>query len=413
VLKNYIKIAWKVMLRRKFFTFVSLFTISITLMILMAYTAIVEHLFQPMPPEVNNDRTLQIEYTELRGNGGRLCGSPPGMALLHRYTRNLPFVEKESFYSNTATINLYLNGQKVSFYLKRTDGAFWQILNFRFLEGGAFTEEDNQMARPVAIINEKVRHQIFGDGAAFGKMIEADGQRFRVVGVVTNIPVFRNTPFADIWVPIRAAKSTAYQEGLQGNFRGIYLARSSKDFPAIRAEFQSRLRNAEIPDPKQFQWWEAEMHTYMESVCFWLYPPPSLIGNRKVFIFVFFQSIILFMVLPAINLINLNISRILERSSEIGVRKAFGASSIQLIGQFIVENVLLTLIGGILGFSGSLFLIRSISGRGWFTYVVLQMNYHVFLYGLLLTLFFGLLSGIYPAWRMSRFHPVEALRGGR
>ena len=57
------------------------------------------------------------------------------------------------------------------------------------------------------------------------------------------------------------------------------------------------------------------------------------------------------MLLPAVNLININVSRIMERASEIGVRKAFGASSLTLVGQFVVENVLLTLIGGAIGLS--------------------------------------------------------------
>ena len=52
---------------------------------------------------------------------------------------------------------------------------------------------------------------------------------------------------------------------------------------------------------------------------------------------------LLFMLLPALHLINLNVSRIMERASEIGVRKTFGASSRSLVGQFVVENVLLTL----------------------------------------------------------------------
>ena len=56
----------------------------------------------------------------------------------------------------------------------------------------------------------------------------------------------------------------------------------------------------------------------------------------------------LFMALPTLNLVNINLSRILERSSEIGVRKAFGASSRTLVGQFVMENVILTLVGGAL-----------------------------------------------------------------
>jgi len=57
---------------------------------------------------------------------------------------------------------------------------------------------------------------------------------------------------------------------------------------------------------------------------------------------------LLFLLLPTLNLVNINTSRILERASEIGVRKAFGASSKTLVLQFIVENIILTLLGGLL-----------------------------------------------------------------
>jgi putative ABC transport system permease protein len=121
---------------------------------------------------------------------------------------------------------------------------------------------------------------------------------------------------------------------------------------------------------------------------------------------------LLFMVLPTVNLINLNVSRILERASEIGVRKAFGASSWTLVGQFVVENVLLTLIGGLIGLALSLIVLRLVNQSGWIPYADFQMNYRIFLYGLALAVFFGLFSGVYPAWKMSRLNPVEALKGG-
>ena len=67
------------------------------------------------------------------------------------------------------------------------------------------------------------------------------------------------------------------------------------------------------------------------------------------------------MLLPTVNLININVSRIMERASEIGVRKAFGASSRTLVGQFIVENLILTLVGGAVGFGLSALRARALS----------------------------------------------------
>jgi putative ABC transport system permease protein len=117
------------------------------------------------------------------------------------------------------------------------------------------------------------------------------------------------------------------------------------------------------------------------------------------------------MLLPTVNLININVSRILERASEIGVRKTFGASSWTLVGQFVIENVVLTLIGGLIGFVLSFAVLRGITAAGILAHAEFHMNYRVFLIGMLMTLFFGLFSGVYPAWRMSRLHPVQALRG--
>jgi putative ABC transport system permease protein len=120
---------------------------------------------------------------------------------------------------------------------------------------------------------------------------------------------------------------------------------------------------------------------------------------------------LLFMLLPTLNLVNINLSRILDRASEIGVRKAFGASSRTLVGQFVVEYLVLTLLGALLGLLLAVPVLAALNESGLLPYARLGLNFRVFLYGLALAVFFGVLSGVYPAWRMSKLHPVQALRG--
>jgi len=120
--------------------------------------------------------------------------------------------------------------------------------------------------------------------------------------------------------------------------------------------------------------------------------------------------VFLFMLLPTLNLVNINITRILERSSEIGVRKAFGASSRTLVYQFIVENIILTLLGGTIGLILSVIVIKIINSANLIANLELTINFTVLFIGLLICLFFGLLSGVYPAWRMSKLNVVTALR---
>ena len=90
---------------------------------------------------------------------------------------------------------------------------------------------------------------------------------------------------------------------------------------------------------------------------------------------------LLFMALPALNLVNLSLSRILERASEIGVRKAFGASSRTLVGQFLVENVILTLLGSLIGLILTAVVLRIIAASDLIPYANMSINFRAFLYG--------------------------------
>ncbi|MGH9840302.1 MAG: ABC transporter permease [Blastocatellia bacterium] len=414
MLKNYLKIAFKVFLRRKFFTFISLFAISFTLVVLMVAAAFLDHLFGLQPPENKQARTLGVFHLQMKcPSGDCTWSSPGGYKFFDRYARNLPNVEKMSLATEPEAVFSYHNGEKIQSYLKFTDGVFWEIMEFTFLEGAPFSEADEKNANFVAVINDATRKKFFSNDPAVGKTIEVDGQRFRVAGVVANVPYLRQVPFADIWAPISTTKNKNYREDLMGNVMAIFLARSAADFPTIKEEFQARLKQVEFPDPKKWNQMYGHAETYFENMSRAFSRPGQIEASQpRKALMMLAGVMILFMLLPTINLININVSRIMERAGEIGVRKAFGASSWTLIGQFIVENVLLTLIGGAIGFALSRFVLRAITDSGWFPYAEFHLNYRVFLYGLALAVCFGLLSGVYPAWKMSRLHPVEALKGG-
>lgn len=409
MLRNYLKLAWKVLWRRKFFTAISLFGISFTLVGLMVATALLDHVFAAYPPEVRQHRTLGIYRAEMTG-GRSSWHSNAGYKLLDRYARDLPGVERLAITGNSEEVYSYQDGNRVKLFIRRSDAEYWRVLDFRFLEGGPFTDQDVANGALVAVINASTRDRFFGGPPAVGRTIEADGQHFRVIGVVPDVPILREVSFAELYVPVTTAKSDAYRDQLLGGFTGLLLARSSADFPAIKAEFAARLPQVPLPNPR----WEkltSRASTKLE------YAADMLVGGdgRETHIAILWAFIaglmLLFALLPTVNLVNLNVSRIMERASEIGVRKAFGASSRTLVGQFIVENVVLALVGGVLGFLGSLIVLEAANQSGLIPYAHFTMNHRIFLYGLGLAVFFGVLSGVYPAWRMSRLHPVQALKG--
>jgi len=410
MLRNYLVVAWRVLRRRTFFTLTSLFGISITLVVLMVATALLDHIFAPMPPEVRQDRTLGIFRARFVGPHSTST-SAAGFRLLDQYARGLPGVERMGMVSTPTTVQAYPGGARVELTMRKADAEYWRILEFTFLEGAPFSDRDVGNRSFVAVINAATRDRFFGATPALGGMVEVDHQRFRVVGVIENVPPSRIVGGGDIYVPFTTAKTDAYRSEMLGEFFGLLLAKSRAEIPGIQAELRARLKTVEMPD-KEYDRFFAPAQTYFESVADRRFGdrydershPERLWGEMA-------GIGLLFVLLPAVNLVNLNVSRIMERASEIGVRKAFGASSRTLVGQFVVENLVVTALGGLVALILSEVTLRGITASGLLPYARLTVNPRVFLYGLGLTLAFGLLSGVYPAWRMSRLHPVAALRG--
>jgi putative ABC transport system permease protein len=411
MLTNYIKIALKVLGRRKFFTFISLFGITLTLVVLMVAAAMLDNSFAPQQPESRFDRVLGVYVLGMYGPNWSTTTNP-GYAFVDKYVRGLSRAEATSIFTGASAMVMYHDARKIETHIRRTDGQYWRILDFKFLEGGPFTDADDRNANFVAVITDDMREQLYGPNVpALGKSFTIDGQRYRVVGVVPAVPITRRVGFSEIWAPIRTTKGE-YRKAMIGNFNAVVLARGTADFPALREEFQQRLTHFEFEDPNEFNRVVAGLDTLFEAAA------RNIIGNQTntnrplMLRLILIAVALLFITLPTVNLVSINLSRIMERASEIGVRKAFGASSRTLVGQFVMENVILTVIGGAVAFALATWILAVISNAQFIPYAVFSVNLRIFGYGMLLAAFFGIVSGVYPAWRMSRMHPVNALRGG-
>ena len=411
MITNYIKLAMKVLARRKFFTFISLFGISLTLVVLMVATAILDNFFSPRAPETRFDRTLTIYIVGEKGPDHDRT-SRPGYAFLDKYVRGLPDAEAVSVFEQSSLATMYHQGQKIRTHIKRTDGAYWQILDFEFLEGGPYTQADDDNANYVAVINADMRQKLFGGHPAVGKSFEVEGRRYKVVGVVPAVPFTRLAAFSEIWAPNSTTRNGEYRRERFGGYGAIVLARSKDDFAKLRSAFAERLEKYVFEDPKRFNKVVAGLDTPFEALARILSNNRMEETRTTILRMIFIVAALLFITLPTMNLVSINLSRIMERASEIGVRKAFGASSRALVGQFVVENVVLTVIGGAIGFLLTVAALALLNQANPIPYMIFDLNFRIFLYGMLIAGAFGVISGAYPAWRMSRVHPVIALRGG-
>lgn len=413
MLLNYLKITWAVMKRRKFYTFISLFGIATTLTVLIVLAAFLDHLFAPNYPEVWRNRTLYIQQLKEKSDKGWSRSGPMSLRFIRDHVYTLKTPAKIGISSTPNTTNAYLGAQKFKFYIKYTDAGFWEVTQFDFLEGRPYTQQNIDNNDFVAVINDRTRDNYFGKGAAaVGKFIEIESIRYRVIGVVRGCPITRLNTASDIYMPYNCSKTAQKVTEGTGEFAAILLANDVADLPKIKAEYAETIARAQeaIPKGSEYKYLISKATGFLEGFVSDIFDGAQ--DNGKPFFFTVIALFALFfMTLPALNLVNLNISRILERASEIGIRKAFGASAKRLIGQFIVENVLITLVGGLLALLLSGAIIYLINSRQLFEYIDLRINWTVVFAAFSVSLAFGLLSGVYPAWRMSKLPAAEALRG--
>jgi putative ABC transport system permease protein len=215
---------------------------------------------------------------------------------------------------------------------------------------------------------------------------------------------------ADIYAPITIDKPSMNSQTMYGAHIGFVLASDRDQFDAIKAEFARKLEQVRKDHEGEWDEINTRIGTQTEAIITYVFGDEADSGLIAA-IGAVIGFMLLFMLFPAINLVNLNVTRIMERASEIGVRKAFGASSLTLVGQFLTENIILTLSGGVLAWVLSWTALWIVTGTDLVPYGEFRPSLVFFGQCLLICLVFGVVSGVYPAYRMSRMQPVEALRG--
>ena len=305
----------------------------------------------------------------------------------------------------------YWKGSRIQSALRRTDADYFRILDFQFIEGEPFGDADVNEGRFVAVINESTRRKFFGESPALGQALEADGQTFRVVGVVPDVPIYRLLSTGDIYVPVTTSKTDEYRSRIRGGFLAMFLLKDASLSESVQQEFKARLGKVDVPPN-------------FKRI---LAVPESVFGTFARLMVNDFESddagarllailltlAVLFMVLPAVNLVNLIVSRALERASEIGVRRAFGASGRDLLLQFLFENVVISVVGGGLALVVAAGVLAALNGADLIPYAHFALNLRIAAWGFAFALIFGVISGVWPAWRLSRLKPIQALGGGR
>jgi putative ABC transport system permease protein len=414
MLRNYLLTAWKVFMRRKLFTAINLGCIVLTLVVLMVITALLDTAFWPGGVEGRSDRFLQV-YGIRSQSADRNTTSTTllGYKTIDKYLKplgRLNGVERVSAITIPSSVSVYQGDRVSQLDLRRVDADYWKVMDFKVLAGRLPNEDDDRNGRLVAVINATTARQLFPSKPAVGQTVSVGGQNFAIIGVVGD--AMQMNAYADIWAPLSTFPSTSYQNELTGQFAALIMARTPGDLTRIQREVERVAKTFVHDDPRTYAvttfWADSKLDVFARTLLSRQSEADSGAGRLLLMIG---SAMLVFMLLPALNLVNLNMGRILERSSEIGVRKAFGATSRQLAGQLVVENIILCLAGGLAGLACAQGVLWMLEASQLIPYLEVHINLMVFGCGMLIAFVFGLLSGVIPAWKMSRLDPVHALKG--
>ena len=239
--------------------------------------------------------------------------------------------------------------------------------------------------------------------------------------MVRDVSKFAEQSYSEIWVPyttnsdISRIDLSGWTKGHTGGFQCFILAHSSADFPEILKEVDVNLAKLNSNDQEMQLDLLGQPGTFFVQMLH-KYANGGVPGQEVIIRYIIIVIVIL--LVPAINLSGLTQSRMRKRLSEIGVRKAFGATRSGLLWQVLTENLLLTLIGGLVGLLFSYFalwlladwlLASELSDGGTATMNASMISPWIFFVALLFCLVLNLLSAGIPAERVARTTIVNAL----
>jgi len=282
--------------------------------------------------------------------------------------------------------------------------AYTGMAGLRMTAGRFFTDEESSHAAALCVLGEAARQGLFGGADPLGRFVKIGAHWFRVIGIAAPQAMAQGEvgglPAEDrnnlIYVPSTAA--ILRLEDTYSQFRdeidGVYVrlqpgADVSASASIVRGILESSHRGA---------------GDYSVIV------PAELLAEqqrtRRIFDVVMVALASISLLVGGIGIMNIMLASVLERTPEIGLRRALGATRIDVIRQFVLETTLLAVGGGILGLMLGVALSRIISGfAGWSTIVTGGSLALAFLVSVVV----GLVSGIYPAVKASNLDPVQAL----
>jgi putative ABC transport system permease protein len=292
-----------------------------------------------------------------------------------------------------------LDNMNTNSRLVGTTPSYAQVFGYKFTQGRFFTAEEDEQRKRVVVVGAEIPGRLeVAPADLVGKTIALNGQPFEVIGVFASVGGgFGNqSPDSSAFIPLRTGEQRVFGNKQVANISVRVASAASMERAMVDIERVLRRQHKIVPgaandfaiiDRREF------LNTQQEAQQTFTMLLASIAGVS--------------LIVGGIGIMNIMLVSVTERTREIGIRKALGATRFNILLQFLVESVTLCLIGGVLGILLGTGAAQTLSRfAGWEVFVTPESVGLASIFSVAVGLFFGIL----PARRAAGLDPIEALR---
>lgn len=409
--KIYFKQAIEMLKQNRLISIITIIGTALAIMMIMVIIVTESIKNISISPEPNRDRTMYLkqEVKNRKEKDGMNSNSSISYEIYKPYLSELKQPELVNLQINAWNKSVVTTAEnkmeRKTMNLKLTDANIWKIMSHSFVAGNAFSEQDFSSGLKKAVLSESTAKTLYGNTDVVNKTIIIDFKPYTITGVVKDVSPIFNFAHSDIYIPY-TSRSGYERDG----FHILLLAKDKSDFDAIYEE----IRMAEKKyDAANDEWNLTLMGPYTHSVQ--MLNTSNLEPDVKGKTIKTVLTLCILLLIPAVNLSSFSLSRIKKRMEEIGIRKAFGAKKYIILIQVLYENLIVSLIGGIIGlilsFAVVIWLKKWLLGIVGDATIPLEalVSLPVFLGVFIACILLNLLSAGIPAYKASRANIVDCL----
>jgi len=405
-----VRYALRMMRKSPGFAAIAVFTLAIGIGANTAIFSVVDHVF--FRPFSFRDPDRLVAVHELLRISGPTRATPVNLAHFQEWRRSWRSVEDLAVIGGLR-MSLTGVGEPERLQTMRVSANLFSLIGVHPRLGRTFAAEEDQLGRDhVVLLSDDFWHRRFNaDPRVVGRTVALNSEPYEIVGVLPPFPfpkvselfpmVIATTSSPQIWKPLGAAPGELAGTG----FSFACLARLKPGVSIAQAVSALNTLQETLPQPAPGLKASANVVPLVDQVA----------GRVRTGLTLMWAAVGAVLLIGCVNMANLLLARTLSRRREMAIRTAIGASRGRLVRQMLVESVVMSVMGGMVGVAAAywvLHVIVSAAPADLPRVNEIQIDPRVLTFAVCVSLLAGVLVGVLPAWRLGILHPIDALKSG-